>query len=491
MSVDVEVLKKYSDAKVLIKDGITWSCILNQTDIGKNNNKFYIMQIVVSSGKFVFITRYGRIGLVGKLTCKECSADSGAIGMFHKQFKSKTGNSWKLDMGDFEKKKGKYFLSEINVEIVEESCEGLSESENEDEDFEIDDGVKDLLRRITSVEAMTAVLVDLNYDVEKAPLGNISNGQIDKARVILGKILDFVDDNDDSDSSDDRKSKKKKKKNKKSGKNNDKLVELSSNFYTLIPYNCGRNKPPVIDNLEMIEKFDELLDEMANMVVTLKVVRNKSSLSNIYNDLGADVKTMSKSNPVWHLIDCYLRRSNGGHGFKPELMEVFEIDRIGSEFDEDIGGNVLLWHGSRMTNWFSIIKNGLILNPDKLGVYISGKMFGAGVYFASCVSKSIQYCGVNKGDICCLLLCKVALGKRKKVSGSCQLDLESLRKEGFDSTWGLGENTYSYMVEYDDFSIPLGELCKNKKDNPGLIYDEYIVYDVSQICQKYLVMVKV
>ena len=47
-----------------------------------------------------------------------------------------------------------------------------------------------------------------------------------------------------------------------------------------------------------------------------------------------------------------------------------------------------LWHGSRNQNWMSIIQNGLLLNPDAV---ITGKMFGAGIYFAPSSEKSWNY----------------------------------------------------------------------------------------------------
>ena len=38
----------------------------------------------------------------------------------------------------------------------------------------------------------------------------------------------------------------------------------------------------------------------------------------------------------------------------------------------------LLWHGSKNENWFSIMSNGLLLNPNAV---ITGKMFGFGLYY--------------------------------------------------------------------------------------------------------------
>lgn len=48
-----------------------------------------------------------------------------------------------------------------------------------------------------------------------------------------------------------------------------------------------------------------------------------------------------------------------------------------------------LFHGSRTENWWSILANGLYLNPE--GVRINGKMFGWGLYFAPKAQKSMGY----------------------------------------------------------------------------------------------------
>jgi poly [ADP-ribose] polymerase len=48
----------------------------------------------------------------------------------------------------------------------------------------------------------------------------------------------------------------------------------------------------------------------------------------------------------------------------------------------------LFFHGSRNENFWNIIKNGLQLNPK---AKITGKMLGAGLYFANKAAKSINY----------------------------------------------------------------------------------------------------
>jgi len=70
---------------------------------------------------------------------------------------------------------------------------------------------------------------------------------------------------------------------------------------------------------------------------------------------------------------------------------------------------MLLWHGSRLTNFVGILSQGLRIAPPEAPV--SGYMFGKGVYFADMASKSANYCFTNhQNNTGILLLCEVALG---------------------------------------------------------------------------------
>ena len=55
---------------------------------------------------------------------------------------------------------------------------------------------------------------------------------------------------------------------------------------------------------------------------------------------------------------------------------------------------MLLWHGSRLTNYVGILSQGLRIAPPEAPV--TGYMFGKGIYFADMVSKSANYCGTSK-----------------------------------------------------------------------------------------------
>ena len=87
-----------------------YSCVLNQTDVESNKNKFYIMQLVeTNSSSYSVFIRYGRIGEKGVSSIDSYSDKNDAISRFVTQFKSKTGNNFG---SSFVKKAGKYFLTE-------------------------------------------------------------------------------------------------------------------------------------------------------------------------------------------------------------------------------------------------------------------------------------------------------------------------------------------------------------------------------------------
>ena len=63
---------------------------------------------------------------------------------------------------------------------------------------------------------------------------------------------------------------------------------------------------------------------------------------------------------------------------------------------------MLLWHGSRLTNFVGILSQGLRIAPPEAPV--TGYMFGKGVYFADMSSKSANYCFTSRENSTGILL---------------------------------------------------------------------------------------
>lgn len=454
--IDIEIKGDYTIEQ-------EYSCTLNQTNIKKNNNKFYIMQVLNGNGKYYLYTRYGRVGETGIKKMSEMTK-SEAIKKFTITFKSKTNNCWD-NRKNFKEYEGKYYLLDLDYT--------LKPTEIKPTKCSLDDDVAYLIHIISDVNIFNNVLVQFEIDTKKMPLGKISEKQIETARNILTKLSLNLDDDEV-------------------------VFNLSSKYYQYIPYACGRRTPPLIKNQDMICKLIEMLDELKNIAVAGSVVTNigKSDvhqLDNIYSSLEVGISKMPTTNKMWEIINTYIMSTIGKtHNFKIELKQIYELDKNNSKFANDIDNHMLLWHGSRISNFCSILKRGLILNPENLGVVITGKMFGYGVYFANCITKSLQYCdGNSSNNLCALLLCQVALGKQlEKIEAASHLSPQDMIKNKTHSTWGKGCMTPSSYITVDNVKIPQGKMIEGNSKSV-LWYDEFIVYNVSQIKLKYLVLIQI
>lgn len=92
--------------------------------------------------------------------------------------------------------------------------------------------VQDLVCMLFDVETMKRTMVEFELDLTKMPLGKLSKKQLEKAYGILSQAQGLLSEK---------------------GVSNAKLVDVSNQFYTLIPHDFGRKTPPVLDNVELIK----------------------------------------------------------------------------------------------------------------------------------------------------------------------------------------------------------------------------------------------
>ncbi|CAF0790393.1 unnamed protein product [Adineta steineri] len=183
-----------------------------------------------------------------------------------------------------------------------------------------------------------------------------------------------------------------------------------------------------------------------------------------------------------------------------QVEQIFKIARPNEDerlYKSNLDNHYLLWHGTNIRNLISILTRGLLVGP--LAAMASGSLFGKGIYTADTFAKSLGYCsGVKQndggGERCFMILCEVALGEIKEMGlnnddgGTKQLDLNQ-----FQSRKGTGrlipDPRYIVTRNYG-VRMPLGNMIDNtdvKVGFYGLNYNEYIVYDESQVALRYLV----
>src|SRR5258706_16416128 len=71
-----------------------YDCMLNQTNIGANNKKFYVIQLLEKGGKYYAWTRWGRVGEDGQNALIGRSDFGKALKAFQAKFRDRTKNAW-------------------------------------------------------------------------------------------------------------------------------------------------------------------------------------------------------------------------------------------------------------------------------------------------------------------------------------------------------------------------------------------------------------
>jgi poly [ADP-ribose] polymerase len=116
---------------------------------------------------------------------------------------------------------------------------------------------------------------------------------------------------------------------------------------------------------------------------------------------------------------------------------------------------MLLWHGSRLSNFVGILSQGLRIAPPEAPA--SGYLFGKGVYFADMASKSACYC-YPTNNIALILLCDVALGNWRELYSSDH-NAANLPK-GSHSTKCVGQTAPSEFKDLNGIKVPYGKPAK-------------------------------
>ncbi|AWP02879.1 putative poly [Scophthalmus maximus] len=456
-----------------------YDCMLNQTNVGDNNNKFYVIQVIQNKNVYYSWTRWGRVGEVGQSKPKTFNKPEDAVKDFEKKFKDKTKNNWS-DRVNFVSHPGKYTLIEVDgeqdAEVKVDSVDGKNVVKNV-LPCALDGATQDLIQLIFSNDMFKEAMECMNLDTKKMPLGKLSKLQIAKGFEVLQELETAM--------------------TKKSGKAT--LQELSSKFFTTVPHNFGRTRPPTIDSKDIVETKKEMLMVLADIELaqTLKSETEKAQeemietvphpLDQDYSSLKCNLTLLDKDVETFKIIETYLKVTSGDYR-QPKIVNVWEVDREteGLRFSENdnLDNRHLLWHGTNIAVVAAILKSGLRIMPH------SGGRVGCGIYFASENSKSAGYVRTSK-NTGVMFLSEVALGKEHTITK----DNSSLKKApaGFDSVVARGSvepdpsKDISITLEGKKVSVPQGKpIPQPQFSDSNFRNSEYLIYKESQCRLRYL-----
>ena len=327
---------------------------------------------------------------------------------------------------------------------------------------------------------MRKAMVEFDLDMEKMPLGKLSQAQLTKAMSVLKQISEYV----------------------KEGATNSQFIGASNQFFTLIPHDFGMERPPIINTTEMVISKTEMLESLMEIEIAYGLIKeSKESCDTVnpvdtnYKQLNTELKVVDKNSEEFQLLQTYVENTHAAthSNFSLEIQDIFRVERQGEKRRykpfKKLHNRQLLWHGSRLTNFVGILSHGLKIAPPEAPV--TGYMFGKGIYFADMVSKSANYCCTSRlNSTGLMLLSEVALGdmmecKQAKYVTKLPNDKHSVK--GCGKTY---PNPNEAHVREDGVHIPLGKAITDTKLASSLLYNEFIVYDIAQVNVQYLFRIK-
>lgn len=455
------------------KFDIVQKAVLQVTDIKTNHNKYYAIELHRATHNgvdcFRVFTHYGRTDDLetnpnaGQRECRYFDSLPAAEANYQTILREKTGP-----------RKGYQEVALASSKIGSQKARGTASGTVDGKTLEklkstagpapaaststLQAGVQNLVRYLydEATSALTStVAAKITANGIETPLGILTVGQIEKGEKLLAEIYALFQ--------------------QKQGKQrNDRLVELSGEFYTTIPHRLGRSRSAidqaVINTLPGIHQKQETLQLMKDM---LQVNGDGSVLFDAavdkeYQALRCKLNWLDpQSGHFQELADHVVRSQLRTRSI--QVKNIFTVKRAGEweAFAKDVGNEKLLFHGSRIQNWVGILSRGIVM--PKIAVSLGVQRtdvgwLGNGIYFGDAACASAFYTSPGKQNTRLMTIARVALGKQREYT---------------KITYGLAGPPDGYHS------------CLGVRNQPGLRSefqdDEYVIYRPQQHRLEYLV----
>lgn len=275
---------------------------------------------------------------------------------FDKKFKDKSGHKW--DERSEPAKNGKYTFLERNYEDDEDEAENQVKDEEDEEKVEskLPRQTQRLMELIFNSNHFNAVLEQIGYNANKLPLGKLSKATLKTGFEHLHELASLIKHPSLAQ-------------NKYQTSQKEAIEDFSNKYYSTIPHEFGRNRPPAIDNNELLRSEIAMLDTLTDMEVANQIMKSTGDkkkdaesinlLDKRFQELNMEEMTPldHKSSEYKALADYLIKSSGTSHGIRYRLEDIFRIDRRGEEdrFSKSEFAKIhkkdkrLLWHGSRKT----------------------------------------------------------------------------------------------------------------------------------------------
>ena len=437
---------------------VTKTVTLQKTDMTEGNNKFYQLELHQSGDKYRIYSCYGRTGTPGKQ--EERIPNYNPEYEFEKIKKEKTSKGYREVKVAVTSKGTDVGNSKI---ISDDIKKDKLITANAKPSVNLDREIEMLVKRLYE-EAGNGCKTQLDGSLKSStenPLGTLTLTQINEGK----KALDFANSLLIADPS-------------RIDTIKQEIVSVTNEFYSVIPQQIPLRPRDEDGRKEWLRKFalnnKTILDEKYEMLDLLSDVEGMikgfgtDDIGKKYQEINSRFNFCPFNSPDFISIKNFVESTQSSrHDWKLKVKNVWKME-VGAQSRHDsimnnVGNIRPLFHGSGPANILGICKKGLLVRPP--GVYITGALFGNGIYFADKSTKSSQYSwgryGGSRGygNSYFMFVANVALGKIKE---------------------------YQY-AQSNLQQAPIGYNSVMGKKGGTLVHDEYIIYDSKQEKLNYLV----
>lgn len=420
---------------------------LNFFEIEVNSNKFYTIEIHEGNGEYRIFSEYGRLGVTSTKQVREYSGMT--LSTAQREFESIIREKTRKGYAEVDLAQSSTGSSEAKRLIDANEIKSVAPIKAENQS-NLEPQVRKFVQHIfeESGAALSSFISGQETLDKKAPLGKLSTKQINIGRDILQEIANALV-KQDLDSKE--------------------ITKLSSDYRRTIPRSFGLRR------ISLSEALVDTNDKISTELDLLKFYEDSLRMEDVivsddidkrYESLNSDIWPILPGSDLWNHLEQYMIKSQSDHHYvQLSAVSMYGVkQKMAPEFKKEIGNVKELFHGSRTANLPGILSSYLKLPTQLSGVYITGAMFGPGIYFADQSTKSTQYATSrfggrqNQHNTAFLFVADVACGKIKEEQSS-YYHLKA--PAGYDSVKGVAGRS--------------------------LLHNEYIVYDSGQQAIRYII----
>jgi len=281
-------------------------------DVRKGVNSYYKLQILVDDkgGDCSVFRSWGRVGTdIGGTKIERFGRSvEAAQQAFNALFQEKTGGNDFL-IKPYTKHPGAFFPLDMQYSDVAANAASLVAPGSR---TSLPKAVVDLVSLLFDKTLLSQTMVEMDLDLSKMPLGQLSRHHLERAMGVLTSLQDLL---------------QQQKKVKPA-----KLLAVSNQFYSMIPHDCGSAQPPLIDNDKLLVEKLHMLEDLLNMEVAARVLNAASGAANaesdpvdfFYAQLNTDLQVLDRSSAEFLLVQEYVANTHAG----THMQYALEIDEV-------------------------------------------------------------------------------------------------------------------------------------------------------------------